>query len=109
MRLGRFAVTYDDGAAFCGRVEKQLREIKRKSDATVAGRIAGQLTRMHRDATPCKPLHVRHGRVVILFGVMLPLLLKNREDTWGRGPALRATADGGATNQDPVAINVHRL
>jgi hypothetical protein len=49
---------------------------------------------MHSDAGPREPLHVRHRRVVIFFGVMLLLFFENGEDTWRRRPALRAGAHG---------------
>src|SRR5205809_1207108 len=109
MRRGRFAVTHYDRAAIRRRVKEQLREIIRQTYAAVAGRIAGQRTGVHGDAAPGESLHVRHGRIVILLGVMRLFLFENAEYTTGRGMTLRAGAHSGAADQDAIAIDVHGL
>src|SRR5437764_5034056 len=75
----------------------------------MAGRVTGQIARVHRNASPSQPLHVWHRRVIVFLRVMLLLFLEDAEDTTGRGVSFRARAHGGATNKNAVAINVHRL
>ena len=51
--------------------------------------ITGKLTRVHRDAAPCKPLHIGHGGIIVLLGAMGFLFLQNGENT-ARGAAILA-------------------
>src|SRR6266702_176494 len=67
------------------------------------------MTGVHGDAAPGESLHVRHGRIVILLGVMRLFLFENAEHAAGRGMAFRPGAHGGAADQDAVAIDVHGL
>ena len=67
------------------------------------------MTGVHGDAAPGESLHVRHGRIVILLGVMRLFLFENAEHAAGRGMTFRAGAHGGAADQDAVAIHVHGL
>src|SRR5436190_11147608 len=64
---------------------------------------------VHGDAAPGESLHVRHGGIVILLGVMRRFLFKNAEHAAGSGMAFRPGAHGGATDQGAVAIDVHGL
>ena len=91
MRRWRLPIPYHNGAAPRCRGEKQLREIVRKPNAAVARGITGQLTGVHGDAGLSEPLHVGHGRVVILFRAMGFLLLQNSEHTARRASTLTAT------------------
>src|SRR6478609_10152323 len=43
MRHWHFAITDHDGAALRRLIEKQLREIERQANATMAGRVTGQI------------------------------------------------------------------
>ena len=94
MRSGRFAIADYDCAAIRSSIKEQLREIIGQSYAAVAGRIAGQVTRMHGDAAPGESLHVRHRRVVIFLGMMRLFLFENAEHAARRGTAFRAGAHG---------------
>src|SRR4029450_7796229 len=109
MRHGHFAITHHDGAALRRLTEKQLREIKRQAYATVAGRVTGQIARVHGNASPGQPLHVWHGRIVVLLRIVLLFFLKDAEDAARCGVALRAGAHARATDEDAVTINVHGL
>src|SRR5689334_13107763 len=94
------AVTHHNRSATLCHAEEQLRKIVGKTNATMAGGIAGKLTRMHRDAGPGKSLHVRHRRVVVLFGVVLLALLKNSENSARSFVTFRAGAYSRPPNQD---------
>src|SRR5205809_2086039 len=108
MRHGRFAVTDHDGAALRRLTEKQLREIERQANATMAGRVTGQIARVHGNASPGQPLHVWHRRVVVFFRVVLLLFLEDADDSARFGAVFRASAHGLTANEDAVPINVHR-
>ena len=71
--------------------------------------VAGKLPRVHGDAAPGKSLHVRHRRVVVFLGAMGLLLFKNGEHTARRVVAFGAGTHRRATNQNAIAINIHRL
>src|SRR5205809_5705065 len=75
MRHGRFAVTDHDGAALRRLTEKQLREIERQANATMAGRVTGQIARVHGSARPGLSLPVWHRSVVVCLRVVLLLIL----------------------------------
>ena len=109
MRHGRLAIAHHNGPAFRRRAEKQLREIKRQANATVAGGVAGQVARVHGDARPRQPLHVRHRRVVVFLRVVLLFFLEDAEDAARCGVAFGAGAHGRAADEDAIAINVHGL
>src|ERR1700758_1208743 len=109
MRLWRFAIANHHRSAFRSGIKKQRRKIIWQPDATVAGRIARQLARVHGDAGPGEPLHVRHRSVIIRFRVMRLLLLENVEYPRWCGVALAATADARAADEDAVAIQIYRL
>src|SRR4029453_15973525 len=96
MRGRRFAVADNYGAALLRRLEEQLREIIRQADAAVAGRIAGQRARVHGNAGPGEPLHVRHWRVVVFFRTVRLLFLENAEHAAGRGMTFGTRAHGWA-------------
>src|SRR5436190_22272394 len=109
MRSRRFAITHDNRAATRSRSKEQLGEVVRQTDAAVTGGIAGTLARMHRDTAPRKPLHVRHGRVIVFLGAVGFFFLKNGEDTPGCIVALGTGAYRRSTDENAVTINVHRL
>ena len=75
----------------------------------MAGGVAGKIAGVHRDARPGQPLHVRHRRIVVFFGIVLLLFLQNAEDAARRGVPLRAGAHGRTADEDAVAIHVHDL
>ena len=60
----------------------------------MAGRVTGQITRVHGDACPSQSLHVGHRRVVVFLRVVLLLFLEDAEDAARRGVAFRAGAHG---------------
>jgi hypothetical protein len=65
-------------------------EIHRQPHTTRRGWIAGQVSRVHRDAGPGKPLHVRHLRTFINARFVTDLLLQYRKYA-GRGALPRLT------------------
>src|SRR6516162_3801694 len=109
MRLWRFAIANYHRTAFRSGIKKQRRKIIWQPDATMASRITRQLARVHGDARPGEPLHVRHRGVIIRFRVMRLLLFENVEYPRRRGVALAAAADARAADKNAVAIHIHRL
>src|SRR5205814_5500718 len=105
----RFTITNHNRSAPGGRGKQQLREIIRKPNTAVTGRVAGELAGMHRDTGPGKPLHIRHRSVVVFLRPIRLLLIQNREYATGRSVAFGTSAHGGATDQNAVAIYVHHL
>ena len=67
MRHGRFAIAHHDSAPLRRLTEKQLREIVRQANSTVACRVTGQIARVHGNARPRQLLHVWHWRVLYFF------------------------------------------
>src|SRR5947207_10979620 len=94
MRHGRFAVTNHDGAALRSLAEEHLRESERQANATMAGRVTGQIARVHGNASPGQSLHVWHRRVVVFLRVVLLLFLEDAEYAARCGVAFRASAHG---------------
>ncbi len=109
MRHRRFAITDHYRSALRGLAEKQLREIKRHADTTVAGWVTGRLPECMAMPVSRQSLHVGHGRVVVFLRVMFLFLFENGENAAGRGVSFRAGAHGGAANQNAIAIDVHHL
>src|ERR1043166_6875612 len=109
MRGWCFAVTDNHSAALLRRFEEQLRKIVWQPDAAMARGITGQLSGMHGNASPGKPLHVRQRRIVVLFRTVSLFFLKNAEDTAGSGMSFRACAHSWGAKQNTVAIHVHGL
>src|SRR5260370_31068674 len=99
MRLWRFAIANHPRTAIRSGIKKQRRKVIWHPDTTVAGRITRQLARVHGDAGPGQPLHVRHRGVIILFRVMRFLLLENVEYTWPCRVALATAAHTRAADQ----------
>ena len=109
MRLRVAPVADHHRAAIARDREEQLREVIRQPDAAVAGGIAGRLPECM-----AMPLHVRR----CMFGIgafsyflerCVLLLLQIVKTPRRRGVALRAGAHRRATDEDAVAINMHRL
>src|SRR5438552_15770276 len=109
MWCGRFAITDHNSAALLRHLEEQLREIVWQADAAMASGITRERAGVHGNAAPGEPLHVWHWRIVIRFRTMRLLFLEDAEHTARRGMTFRARAHGRAADQNPVAIDVHRL
>src|ERR1700751_3900135 len=109
IRLWRFAIANHHRTALRSSIKKQRRKVIWHADTTVTGRITRKLSRVHGDAAPGEPLHVRHRSVIIRFRVMRFLLLENVEYPRWCGVALSAAADARAADENAVAIQIHRL
>src|SRR5687767_4620986 len=81
----------------------------RQTDAAVRSGIAGYRPAMQCDAVPVEPLHIRHGLIVIFFGIMFLLLLKDGEAADRRVVPRLSGGDGGRADQRAAAIDIGHL
>ena len=89
--------------------EKQFGKFERQSHAAMRRRIARQLAGMKCHARPGQPVHVRHRRVVIGRGMVIAILLQDREHAGRRRMAGFAGRTGRDRNADAIAIDMHQL
>ena len=81
------------------------RKIHRQPHATRRYWIARQVSRVHRDACPGEPLHVRHLRTFVNARFVTDLLLQNRKYA-GRG-ALAWLTGAYRRSSDAYTVAVH--
>ena len=101
---GGHVVAHDDHAhAGLGQVEQLLGEPVGHADATMRGGASRQHAGVQGDARPRDALHERHLGIVVEVGVVLAVLLQDREDA-GRG--LVAGLAGGDRRAQDLAVGV---
>ncbi len=105
----RLVVGDDHRHAELGDAKQKLGEFLRQAHATMRRGIAGQLTRMQRDARPGEPVHVGHRRIVVGRGMVVLVLLQDLEHAGRRRVAELAGRAGRGGDAHPVAINIEPL
>src|SRR5690348_2447896 len=73
-RQGRLATNDNDPDAAGGSGEEQLGKIIREPNTTDTGSVTRNLSRVNRNPSPGKSLHVGHGSVLILLRAIVSLL-----------------------------------